>query len=131
MSPARSLSRSHAPGRRGLTLYNRSTDKGEALLREVARAFPATATASAASPSRDCDIAINATSLGLHPEDPLPFAIDALPKHAAVAEVVMQPLMTRLLREAQERGLRIVTGDGMLTAQLPFWMDFLRLSTLT
>jgi len=108
-----------------LMLCNRSTDKGEALLRDVARAFPGTATATASATPRDCDIAINATSLGLHPGDTLPFALDALPKGAAVAEVVMQPLMTRLLCEAQERGLRIVTGDGMLDAQLPYWMDFL------
>jgi shikimate dehydrogenase len=71
-----------------------------------------------------CDIVINATSLGLRADDPLPFPVDGLPVHAAVAEVVMQPLMTPLLRAAQARGLRIVTGDGMLTAQLPFWMDF-------
>lgn len=109
-----------------LMLYNRSIAKGEALLREVAHAFPATSTAIAGEAPPDCDIAINSTSLGLHPDDPLPFAVDALPKRAAVAEVVMQPLMTRLLREAQGRGLRVVTGDGMLTAQLPYWTDFLR-----
>ena len=107
-----------------IALYNRSQEKGEALLRGVTKAFPATAAACVAATPPDCDIAINATSLGLRPDDPLPFAIDALPAHAAVAEVVMQPLMTRLLRAAQARGLRIVTGDGMLTAQLPFWMDF-------
>ena len=110
-----------------LTLYNRSMDKGRELLSAVAHAFPQTVTVATATMPRDCDIAINATSLGLHADDPLPFVLDALPKRAAVAEVVMQPLMTRLLREAQARDLRIVTGDGMLIAQLPFWMQFLGL----
>jgi shikimate dehydrogenase len=106
-------------------LYNRSVAKGEALLREVASAFPKVSTMCVPGPSRDCDIAINATSVGLHPGDPLPFSVDALPPSAAVADVVMQPLITRLLREAGERGLAIVTGDGMLTRQLPIWMDFI------
>jgi len=107
-----------------IALCNRSQQKGEELLRSVTQAYPATAAACVAAPPDDCDIAINATSLGLRPDDALPFSVDALPAHAAVAEVVMQPLMTRLLRAAQARGLRIVPGDGMLTAQLPFWMDF-------
>ncbi|HZQ62015.1 MAG TPA: shikimate dehydrogenase [Casimicrobiaceae bacterium] len=108
-----------------LLLTNRSAAKAEALLAEVARAFPSTSVACATTPPRDCDVAINATSLGLHPKDPLPFPVDVLPAHAAVAEVVMQPLITPLLAAASERGLRIVAGDGMLTAQLPFWMEFL------
>ena len=108
-----------------LLLCNRSREKGEALLLDVARAFPATATAMVEATPRDCDIAINATSLGLHADDPLPFSIEPLGSDTAVAEVVMQPLITPLLRVAQGRGLPIVTGDGMLTAQLPFWVDFL------
>lgn len=107
-----------------IALCNRSQQKGEALLGGVTQAFPAIAAACVDTTPNDCDIAINATSLGLRPDDPLPFPVEPLPAHAAVAEVVMQPLMTRLLRTAQDRGLRIVTGDGMLTAQLPFWMDF-------
>jgi shikimate dehydrogenase len=108
-----------------LMLHNRSREKGEALLHDVARAFPATATAIVTATPPDCDIAINATSLGLHAHDPMPFSIEPLRSDAAVAEVVMQPLITPLLQAARARGLRTVTGDGMLTAQLPRWMDFL------
>jgi shikimate dehydrogenase len=114
-----------AAGATRLMLHNRSVEKGEALLQDVARAYPALATAVAGPTPRDCDIAINATSLGLHADDALPFSIDALRSDATVAEVVMQPLVTPLLRQAQAAGLRVVTGDGMLAAQLPFWMDFL------
>lgn len=108
-----------------LALHNRSPAKGEALAREVAHGFSGVVVAVSPSASGECDIAINATSLGLHPEDPLPFPVTALPDGAIVAEVVMQPLMTPLLQAARARGLRVVTGDGMLGAQLPFWMDFL------
>lgn len=113
-----------------LMLHNRSLAKGAALLRDVARAFPATSTAIVTATPPDCDIAINATSLGLHAGDPLPFSLEPLHGGAAVAEVVMQPLITPLLRAAQARGLRIVTGDGMLTAQLPCWMHFLGFDTV-
>jgi shikimate dehydrogenase len=77
----------------------------------------------------DCDIAVNATSLGLRADDPLPFAVDALPATATVAEVVMNPLLTPLLLRAQARGLRIVKGDAMLKCQLAAWTAFLGFDT--
>lgn len=111
-----------------LTLYNRSEAKADSLLAAIAPAFPHVSTARAGATPGDCDIAINATSLGLEAADPLPFAVDALPARAIVAEVIMQPLITPLLQKARERGLRIVTGEAMLEYQLPFWADFFELN---
>jgi shikimate dehydrogenase len=112
-----------------LVVRNRSATKADVLRDEVKHAFPKVATARGEDPVRDCDIAINATSLGLKPDDPLPFAIDELPASATVAEVVMNPLMTPLLLRARERGLRIVRGDAMLDAQFAAWVEFLGLKT--
>jgi shikimate dehydrogenase len=111
-----------------LFIHNRSAAKADALLDAVRKAFPKTATARGDDRPVDCDIAINATSLGLRADDPLPFAVDALPVTAAVADVVMQPLLTPLLLRAQSRGLRIVKGDAMLKFQLKAWVEFLGLS---
>lgn len=108
-----------------LAIYNRSAAKADALLGAVSSAFPAVATERGEKAPGACDVAINGTSLGLEPGDPLPFDIDTLPAGAAVAEVVMQPLMTALLERAQARGLRIVTGDGMLDHQLAAWVEFI------
>ena len=112
-----------------LAIHNRSAAKADALLDAVKRSFPKVTTARADHRPSDCDIAVNATSLGLRPDDPLPFAVDALPATATVAEVVMNPLMTPLLLRAQARGLRIVKGDAMLKCQLAAWVEFLGFDT--
>jgi len=110
-----------------LSIHNRSDDKAAALLDAVKQAFPNVATERAGTRPSACDIAINATSLGLKADDVLPFDVDALPPTAAVAEVVMNPLMTPLLVRAQARGLRIVKGNAMLEHQLAAWVRFLGL----
>lgn len=108
-----------------LTLYNRTPSKSASLIADIAKVFPRIHTSSGDSRPAACDIAVNATSLGLHANDPLPFSIDALPGHATVAEVVMQPIMTPLLVTARKRGLVIMTGEAMLERQLHVWMDFM------
>ena len=108
-----------------LAIHNRSAPKAAELLASVARAFPHLSVEQSTARPDGCDIAINATSLGLRRDDPLPFPVDALPNHAIVADVVMQPPVTPLLDEARRRGLEIVTGEGMLEFQLPYWIDFI------
>jgi shikimate dehydrogenase len=112
-----------------LAIYNRGSAKADALLAAVAQAYPSVTVGRGTANPDDCDIAINATSLGLHADDPLPFALDALPARAIVAEVVMQPLITPLLHTARQRGLGIVTGDAMLDYQFPLWIDFFNAAT--
>jgi shikimate dehydrogenase len=71
------------------------------------------------------DIVINATSLGLHGQGPLPVEVARVSETALVADVVMVPELTPLLQAAQARGLRIVRGREMLTQQVEAGMDFL------
>lgn len=75
----------------------------------------------------DSDIAINATPVGLRPDDPLPFAVDALPSHALVADIIMKPAETGLLKAAAARGLRTHAGIHMLAAQLEMYRKFFRI----
>jgi shikimate dehydrogenase len=74
-----------------------------------------------------CDLAINASPVGLHDDDPLPFTVDLLAPTAVVADVIMEPLMTRLLLAAQSRGLQIHHGRHMMHCALPLAADFYRL----
>jgi shikimate dehydrogenase len=61
---------------------------------------------------------VNTTSVGMQPNDPSPFwDIAFLPKGAIVTDIVYRPLMTGLLKQAQERGHKIVDGLGMLLYQ--------------
>lgn len=104
---------------------NRSAAHAEALARRIADAYPACRAYHAEGPG-DADIAINATPVGLEPEDPLPFDVAALRPNTLVADVLMQPAITRLLQEAQARGHGIHAGRHMLERQLDLMFGFLK-----
>lgn len=66
----------------------------------------------------DCDILINSTSLGMHPrEEELPIEASLLTPNLIVADIVYNPLKTKLLKTAEDRGCTIVRGLGMLIHQ--------------
>ncbi len=60
---------------------------------------------------------VNATSLGMEKGEPLELRLDALPRHAVVADLVYVPLETALLAGARARGNVVVDGLGMLFHQ--------------
>jgi shikimate dehydrogenase len=63
------------------------------------------------------DIVVNATSVGMHPDDPMVFPFAELGPQHRVCDIVYRPLHTPLLRAAQRQGARIVDGLGMLLHQ--------------
>jgi shikimate dehydrogenase len=70
------------------------------------------------------DVLVNATSVGMGSDDsPVPAA--SLRANAVVLDAVYAPERTRLLRDAHERGARVVSGRWMLVhqavAQLEAW----------
>ena len=71
---------------------------------------------------KDANLVVNATSLGMagpegQVENELEIDLSALPETALVNDLVYSPLMTGLLKKAEERGNPIVTGTGMLAYQ--------------
>ncbi|GGF50819.1 shikimate dehydrogenase [Aliidongia dinghuensis] len=72
------------------------------------------------------DIMINATPIGLQPEDLLPFSVDNLPPRTVVSDIIMKPAETRLLAAARARGLRVHPGLPMLTEQIELYRQFFR-----
>ena len=72
-------------------------------------------------------ICINATSLGLKPNDPLPLDINSLSPEWSVYDMVYNPLKTQLFIEAQKHGFAVKTGLCMLVHQgakaLEIWTD--------
>ncbi|MDK3020952.1 shikimate dehydrogenase family protein [Pseudodonghicola flavimaris] len=107
-----------------LTIANRSAAKAGALIARLSARFPDVAFTAAADPAGH-DIAINGTSLGLRPGDALPFDPDRLDPGTLVAEVIMQPATTALLRAATARGLTTHPGRHMLEGQLTELLRFL------
>ena len=62
-------------------------------------------------------VVINATSLGLKPEDPAPIDLSALPKCSKVYDMVYNPSETTLLKQARDLGLQSTNGLSMLVHQ--------------
>jgi len=63
------------------------------------------------------DLLVNTTSLGMSGQPPLEIDLAPLPETAVVSDIVYVPLETGLLRGARTRGLRTVSGIGMLLHQ--------------
>jgi shikimate dehydrogenase len=60
---------------------------------------------------------VNTTSLGMTGKAPLEISLEALPRTAAVADIVYNPLETALLAAARAKGHRTMDGLGMLMHQ--------------
>jgi shikimate dehydrogenase len=66
-----------------------------------------------------CELVVNATPLGLKPDDPLPLDPGNLGHGPAVAllDLVYAPGETALVRQARQHGVRAADGRGVLVAQ--------------
>ncbi|MCL4764997.1 MAG: shikimate dehydrogenase [Hyphomicrobiaceae bacterium] len=112
-----------------LTIANRTRDKARALAARVAAAFPACRVTDGPPDPTGHDLVVNATSLGLRADDPLPLDPDLLRPDMTVAEVVMKPERTAFIEAAQARGCRVHTGRHMLDAQVRLLAGFLGVAT--
>lgn len=69
----------------------------------------------------DCDLLVNTTSLGMareiNEQEALNLDLKNLKHSAIVYDIVYKPLKTELLKSAEMRGNKIVTGIGMLVEQ--------------
>jgi len=64
------------------------------------------------------DVLVNCTPLGMHPSvDDTPLPAESLRPASLVFDTVYNPLETRLLREARERGCTVVSGIEMFIGQ--------------
>jgi shikimate dehydrogenase len=114
-------------GAAALTIHNRTRSKAEKLVIDIGAAYPAIDIRVGTADASGHDIAVNATSLGLKPDDGHSFDLASVDASARVAEVVMKPDMTPLLIAAEKRGHRIHFGIHMLNSQLDLMMQFLGL----
>lgn len=117
-------------GVKKITLCNRSRDKAEALLQELAALGDAVCEVGSWKDRdillKDATLLVNTTPLGMQGQPELELSLDLLPVHCVVTDVVYQPLQTALLRNALRRGNKVVDGLGMLLyqAQVAFEIFF-------
>ena len=110
----------------GLTLCDLDRTRAARLAQRIARDCGIHAADGQLDPAH-CDLAVNATPLGLAPDDPLPFPVDALAPGTVVADVIMEPMRTRLLDAAARRGLKVHHGRNMMNHAMPLAARFFRL----
>jgi len=110
-------------GAKRITLVNRDAARGGALVdllnhRTKAKATLVVWRGDYKIPD-DADILVNSTSVGLFPDVDARVAIDPNSLHSAmvVADVIPNPPKTRLIRDAEARGCRVLDGLGMLVNQ--------------
>ena len=77
------------------------------------------------------DIVVNATPLGMQPDDPLPLDVDRLEPTAFVGEVVMSEELTPFLLAARDKGCEFQIGIDMLFEQIPAYLEFFGFRTTT
>ena len=96
-------------------IYNRTVERAKALAEEFGASW---AGLDALAEVKSADVLVNATPVGMWPKvDASPVPADVLHKGMLVFDVVYNPLETRLLREARERGCLCVSGLEMFVLQ--------------
>jgi shikimate dehydrogenase len=64
------------------------------------------------------DLIINTTSIGMSPDiDKIPLNTELLNKNTTVVDIIYNPVKTKLLKEAEKKGCKILNGIEMLVNQ--------------
>jgi shikimate 5-dehydrogenase len=109
---------------RSLAIFDTRQDAAQALLARLRRHYPDLAVAVGSNDPAGHHLVVNATPLGMRPDDKLPFDPQRLDREAFVGEVVLSAEMTPLLRAAAARGCRYQIGTDMLFEQIPAYIEF-------
>ena len=100
-----------------IRIVNRTPARSEALARSAGGAIRPVSWGDWKAAFGDAGLLVNTTSLGMTGKPPLEIVLDHLPRRAAVADIVYNPLETDLLRAAKARGHATMDGLGMLMHQ--------------
>ena len=107
-------------GANHISLFDPDAERAEHLCNALRLAHGqerASVAASVEAAVRSADGIVNASPIGMaeYPGSPIPTS--ALQPHQWVADIVYFPLETQLVREARERGCRVLDGGGMAVYQ--------------
>jgi len=121
---SRSISYTLAQEARELVVLNRTVEKAERLVKELLTTFGNKVRYGELSRGHikveleDTDILINATTVGMHPnEDETSVDRDLLRSNLTIFDLVYHPPETRLLRDAKASGARTIDGLAQLVYQ--------------
>ena len=104
-------------GAEEVTILNRTAERARAVARRIGGDRVRVADGPAELRDGSFDLVVNATRLGLDPDDPDPVDLEALGEVGAVMDLVYGPTETGFVRRARARGLPAVDGGEMLVQQ--------------
>jgi shikimate dehydrogenase len=102
---------------KSIVLLNRTVPRAEALAAHFGDPVRAAGFAKLVEALPAADLVVNATSAGLHDGEDLVIPWHVARKSAIATDLVYVPLITSFLEGAQDRGLTVVDGLGMLLHQ--------------
>ena len=114
-----------------LGLFDMRAEAAEALAGRLRAHYPALAVGTGSRDPAGFDIVVNATPIGMNPDDPLPLDATRIDAGAFVGEVVMKAEETPFLAAAKARGCLTQVGTDMLFEQIPAYLEFFDLPTTT
>lgn len=112
-------------GIRSLRIHDVAAERAQSLAAELATRFPGLDVVSGPNDLEGIDLLVNASPCGLHPQtDPIPVDVRALTSRTLVADIIMKPHETPLLKAARAAGCEVRYGAGMLDSQIESMMRF-------
>jgi shikimate dehydrogenase len=120
-----------AAGLEAIALHDSNPGAVEGLAGRLSFHYPQLAVTSGSNDPAGYDIVVNATPLGMKPDDPLPLDVARIDPGSFVGEVVMKEEMTPFLRAAEQRGCPVQVGTDMLFEQIPAYLEFFGFRTTT
>lgn len=100
-----------------VVLLNRTVERARAVARRIGGERVRVVQGPSEIEGEGFDLVVNATRLGLSPDDPLPLDLDAVGEVAALVDLVYGREGTPLVRVAAERGIPATDGAEMLVRQ--------------
>jgi shikimate dehydrogenase len=107
-----------------IALYDPVPGRAQALAARFDGRLASRVFAVASSDPAGFDVVVNASPLGLDPQDPAPCDAARLAPHAAVFDILMKNQPTPLVRAARARGLRAEPGYEMLVQQVHLYLAY-------
>lgn len=107
-----------------IDVVDTDAQKAARLVETLTRAFPRCAFAAAHGVREGVDMIVNASPVGMRPDDGLPAAIGRLDAKTLVGDVVITPTPTALIRHAMECGCAWIDGRDMHGGQVDALLAF-------
>ncbi|MBI3143673.1 MAG: ThiF family adenylyltransferase, partial [Pseudogulbenkiania sp.] len=120
-----------AAGVAELALYDTRDASAQALAGRLREHYPQLVITTGSNDPAGYDVIVNATPMGMNPDDPLPFDVSRIAPGTFVGEVVMKSEYTPLLRAAMDKGCQVQVGTDMLFEMIPAYLEFFGFGTTT